>query len=70
MLMNLSSKLYSTVDAFFSDKRGVTAIEYAIIGVAVSAIVLSMFNSSLSDSLEGAMSTITTNIDSASSSAQ
>ncbi|MDN3683475.1 Flp family type IVb pilin [Vibrio sinaloensis] len=29
------------------DERGVTAIEYAIIGVAISAIVLAMFNSDL-----------------------
>lgn len=52
------SALYS----FKKDERGVTAIEYAIIGVAISAIVLAMFNSDLKDSLDTAMSKITTAI--------
>lgn len=56
------SALYS----FKKDERGVTAIEYAIIGVAVSAIVLAMFNSDLRTALSGAMSKITSNINSAS----
>lgn len=56
------SALYS----FKKDERGVTAIEYAIIGVAVSAIVLAMFNSELKESLTGAMTKITGNIDNAS----
>ncbi|KHD24771.1 fimbrial protein [Vibrio caribbeanicus] len=56
------SALYS----FKKDERGVTAIEYAIIGVAVSAIVLAMFNTDLSDALKGAMTKITGNIKAAS----
>ncbi|CAK4067528.1 MULTISPECIES: Flp family type IVb pilin [Vibrio] len=56
------SALYS----FKKDERGVTAIEYAIIGVAVSAIVLAMFNSDLRTALTGAMTKITGNINSAS----
>ena len=67
MLMNLSCKLYSNIVAFAQDKRGVTAIEYAIIGVAISAIVYSMFNTTLSSALTGAMSTISSNIDKAAS---
>jgi len=47
---------------FKNDQRGVTAIEYAIIGVAVSAIVLAVFNGDLSAALENAMTQITTNI--------
>lgn len=56
------SALYS----FKKDERGVTAIEYAIIGVAVSAIVLAMFNSDLRTALTGAMTKITGNINKAS----
>ncbi|HCG7256528.1 TPA: Flp family type IVb pilin [Vibrio parahaemolyticus] len=50
------------VESFAKDQRGVTAIEYAIIGVAVSAIVLAMFNTDLKTSLTGAMKTITDTI--------
>lgn len=52
------SALYS----FKNDERGVTAIEYAIIGVAVSAIVLAVFNSDLKNALDGAISSINSNI--------
>ncbi|WPC76975.1 Flp family type IVb pilin [Vibrio porteresiae] len=67
MLMNLSCKLYSNIVAFAQDKRGVTAIEYAIIGVAISAIVYTMFNGTLKGALTGAMTTISNKISSASS---
>ncbi|KHT40364.1 Flp family type IVb pilin [Vibrio sinaloensis] len=56
------SALYS----FKKDERGVTAIEYAIIGVAVSAIVLAMFNSDLRTALTGAMDKIVGKINEAS----
>ena len=70
MLMNLSCKLYSNIVAFAQDKRGVTAIEYAIIGVAVSTIVYTVFNGSdsetgLKGALNTAMKTITSNVASA-----
>ncbi|WP_342608987.1 Flp family type IVb pilin [Vibrio tritonius] len=68
MLNALSTKFYLNVVSFFKDQRGVTAIEYAIIGVAMSAIVLSVFNSGLSTALDGAMSSIDANISSAGSS--
>ncbi|MCA2015166.1 Flp family type IVb pilin [Vibrio tritonius] len=68
MLNALSTKFYLNVVSFFKDQRGVTAIEYAIIGVAMSAIVLSVFNSGLSTALNGAMSSIDANISSAGSS--
>ena len=48
--------------SFKNDERGVTAIEYAIIGVAISAIVLAVFNGDLGNALEGAMGTINNNI--------
>ncbi|WP_068716650.1 Flp family type IVb pilin [Vibrio tritonius] len=66
MLMNLSCKLYSNIVAFAQDKRGVTAIEYAIIGVAMSAIVYAVFDGPLKGSLTQAMSAISTKITSAS----
>ncbi|OOE34355.1 Flp family type IVb pilin [Salinivibrio kushneri] len=49
---------------FAKDERGVTAIEYAIIGVAISAIVLAVFqgDNGLQSALEGAISAITSNI--------
>ena len=65
MLMNLSCKLYSNIVAFAQDKRGVTAIEYAIIGVAMSAIVYAVFNGDLKTALKDAISTISSNIDTA-----
>lgn len=54
-------------------QRGVTAIEYAIIGVAISAIVLSVFGSDGDTGLKGALNTalgtITDAINSASNTA-
>jgi pilus assembly protein Flp/PilA len=50
------------------NQRGVTAIEYAIIGVAISAIVLAVFNgvgdgdTGLKGALNTAMTTIKNNI--------
>ncbi len=62
MLSNIVLKLKNTMDGykntsdeFIKDQRGVTAIEYAIIGVAVSAIVLAVFNGDLGTALQGAM---------------
>ncbi|SJL82787.1 Flp family type IVb pilin [Vibrio palustris] len=70
MFNKLCAKAYATtasyVHSFSADKRGVTAIEYAIIGVAISAIIFAMFNGKLSTALDGAMKTISDNIDSAS----
>ncbi|WPC76473.1 Flp family type IVb pilin [Vibrio porteresiae] len=62
MLNTLTTKMYANVVSFLKDQRGVTAIEYAIIGVAMSAIVLAVFNSGLSDSLNSAITAISSNI--------
>ncbi|MEF1171645.1 Flp family type IVb pilin [Vibrio sinaloensis] len=51
--------------SFKNDQRGVTAIEYAIIGVAISAIVLAVFNSDLKEALTNAISKITANVNKA-----
>ncbi|EJL6395436.1 Flp family type IVb pilin [Vibrio navarrensis] len=48
------------------DLRGVTAVEYAIIAVAMSAIILFVFkDGSLKETLNGAMGTIKTKMESA-----
>lgn len=64
MLTSLYVKAQLALQEFKNDERGVTAIEYAIIGVAISAIVLAVFGSDggLQAALEGAMSTITENV--------
>ncbi|QIA65825.1 Flp family type IVb pilin [Vibrio astriarenae] len=51
----------------WSDQRGVTTIEYAIIGVVMSIIVLAVFNqnSEIINALESAFQAITNNIQSA-----
>ena len=62
MINKLLANTKLAISEFKNDQRGVTAIEYAIIGVAVSAIVLAVFNGNLSDALTAAMTQITTNI--------
>ena len=47
MLTTLFVKSSLSLENFKNDQRGVTAIEYAIIGVAMSAIVLTVFNGGL-----------------------
>ncbi|QUM90469.1 Flp family type IVb pilin [Moritella sp. 36] len=65
MITKLYVKSAIALNEFKKDQRGVTAIEYAIIGVAISSIVLAVFNGSLRTALTDAISTITTNISSA-----
>lgn len=43
MLLNINNKLRNIRHKFNSDKRGVTAVEYAIIAVAMSSIILFVF---------------------------
>ncbi|WP_159738843.1 Flp family type IVb pilin [Vibrio atypicus] len=64
----LTKAFVAAQSAFYSfknDERGVTAIEYAIIGVAISAIVLAVFNGDLGNALDNAMGTIEKNINTA-----
>lgn len=53
MLSNIAKR-------FIRDERGVTAIEYAIIGVAISAILMAVFanDGTLGGALSGAMTFI------------
>lgn len=69
MLTKLYVKSVSALHAFGKDERGVTAVEYAIIAVAVSAIILAVFNgdNSLKSALTSAISKISSNITAAGS---
>ncbi|QFI38762.1 Flp family type IVb pilin [Moritella marina ATCC 15381] len=65
MITKLYVKSAVALQEFKKDQRGVTAIEYAIIGVAISSIVLAVFNGALRESLTAAMTTVTDNISAA-----
>ncbi|WP_439437503.1 Flp family type IVb pilin [Salinivibrio costicola] len=70
MLTEMYVNTRLALESFAKDKRGVTAIEYAIIGVAISAIVLAVFNGSgdeqgLKGALQGAMDKITGHVNDA-----
>ncbi|MGL4382009.1 MAG: Flp family type IVb pilin [Vibrio sp.] len=67
MLTKAYVKARLLVESFAQDQRGVTAIEYAIIGVAISAIVLAVFtgDNGLKTALTNAVTTISKNITSA-----
>lgn len=63
MFLNLLVNTQISAMAFIEDRRGVTAVEYAIIAVAMSAIVLAVFtNGDLKAALTDAMATVKTNI--------
>ncbi|MBS9896616.1 Flp family type IVb pilin [Vibrio alginolyticus] len=67
MLTKAYVKTRLLVESFAKDQRGVTAIEYAIIGVAISAIVLAVFtgeDAPLTKSLKSAFGVIDANLDS------
>jgi pilus assembly protein Flp/PilA len=68
MLTKLFVKASLALEA--KKQNGVTAIEYAIIGVAISAVVLAVFNTdgTFKSALTDALSSISDNIESASTS--
>lgn len=65
--MKLFNFVAEKVAQFKNNESGVTAIEYAVIGVAISAICLAVFASGgpLEEALNGAMDTIADNINDA-----
>ncbi|MBE4019901.1 Flp family type IVb pilin [Vibrio parahaemolyticus] len=69
MLTKVYVKTRLLLESFTKDQRGVTAIEYAIIGVAISAIVLAVFSgeNGLKSALTGAIDNITDKISEANS---
>lgn len=64
MFTKLFINLSIAANRFAKDRQGVTAIEYAIIAVAISALVLAVFSGdgALKTALDGAFTKITTNI--------
>lgn len=64
MLTKVYVKTRLLLESFTKDQRGVTAIEYAIIGVAISAILLAVFSgdNGLKKALTTAIGNITSKI--------
>ncbi|CAK2824072.1 pilus assembly protein Flp/PilA [Vibrio crassostreae] len=66
MLLNINSKIRQIRTKFKLDKRGVTAVEYAIIAVAMSAILLTVFaNGGIGNALGTAMESVSSSLSSA-----
>ena len=64
MLNKVIFKTLAAIESFKHDQRGVTAIEYAVIAVAVSTMMLAIFGSEngLTKALDSAMDQVTTNV--------
>ncbi|WP_434355116.1 Flp family type IVb pilin [Parasalinivibrio latis] len=66
LLLKAWIKTRLALENYASDNRGVTAIEYAVIAVAVTAIVIAAFGSKagspLYDALVGAIGKVTTQL--------
>lgn len=63
MYYNFLAKMHFLASDFMKDRRGVTAVEYAIIAVVMSALVLAAFqNDSLKNAITGALTKVTTNL--------
>lgn len=66
MYLNIMAKLYEFklyLLELRDDQRGVTAVEYAIIAVAMSAIILAVFkNGALKGALEDAVNAVQANM--------
>ncbi|MDK9738700.1 Flp family type IVb pilin [Vibrio sp. D173a] len=56
MFLSTYIKAKLLLEEFAKDERGVTAIEYAVLGVAVAAVIISVFNSTDNSSLDNALS--------------
>ena len=63
-MLTIYTSIISALHSFKNNEQGVTAIEYAIIGVAISGIVLTVFNgpNGLETALTDAVATISSNI--------
>ena len=62
MLTKLYVKSELAIRSFMKDRQGVTAIEYAIVGVAIAAIVAAVFSSTGTGGLKGALDAAITKI--------
>lgn len=71
MLNKVIFKTLAAIESFKHDQRGVTAIEYAVIAVAISAMMMVVFGEggAVKGALSGAMQTVADNISGADSTA-
>ncbi|MGF1788891.1 Flp family type IVb pilin [Photobacterium swingsii] len=66
MITEMYFKVKNLIADFIEDESGVTAVEYAVIAVAMSAVLLLVFkNGTMKDILNNAMTAIQANVDSA-----
>lgn len=65
MFLKTITKAQAALQQFKNDERGVTAIEYAIIAVAVAVMVAAVFGNggALQTALSTAMATVTSAVD-------
>jgi pilus assembly protein Flp/PilA len=74
MFLKTITKAQAALQQFKNDERGVTAIEYAIIAVAIAAIVYTVFGgdgtSGLGGALDSAMDTVVSKVSEANAAAQ
>ncbi len=56
MFLSTYIKAKLLLEEFRKDERGVTAIEYAVLGVAVAAVVIAVFNGTGNGTLDNALS--------------
>ncbi len=67
MLNKFFAKAHLRLIELKEDRRGVTAVEYAIVAVVMSGIVLAVFNNgTLSEAINNAMDAVSQNITDAS----
>ena len=63
MYYKIMAKMHMLAIDFRKDNRGVTAVEYAIIAVVMSALVLAAFqNDTLRNAVTGAITKVTENL--------
>lgn len=55
MFLSTYIKAKLLLEEFARDERGVTAIEYAVLGVAVAAVIVAVFNGTGGNTLDGAL---------------
>ncbi|MEZ9057749.1 Flp family type IVb pilin [Vibrio pelagius] len=62
MFLSTYIKAKLLLEEFKNDERGVTAIEYAVLGVAVAAVVIAVFNGTGNGTLDNALTEGVNNI--------
>ncbi len=62
MFLSTYIKAKLLLEEFKKDERGVTAIEYAVLGVAVAAVVIAVFNGTGNGTLDNALTEGVSNI--------